>query len=486
MTGFLGARIDCPVKTRLWFVFDEILSDDVDVDFRRLGCCNIVDYVLEPGTYDVESIEPYTARYVKLVCLEGGCTIGNVYLREYAYPEITTATFRASDPRLNKLFDAGVQTFRQNSLDIFMDCPSRERAGWLCDSFFTARVEHDLAGTVRVERNFVENFLLPDGFKHLPDGMLPMCYPADQYNGRFIPNWSMWFVVQLEEYAARSGDRATIDALRPKVLRLLDYFKKFENADGLLEKLDSWVFVEWSAANDFVQDVNYPSNMLYAGMLSAAGAPVRFVRARFQGRCGPRDDPQAVVRRAILRRQRRPQGRPLAGHAQSERGLPVLRLLLRRRLDRQPRRFVGALARPVRTRPQTDEGLSEVHMANSFIGNMLRIELLSRAGHNQQILDESIAYLSYMADRTGTLWENTGAYASCNHGFASHIVHTLYRDVLGLYRVDTVNKDRRLAAGRRKARSVRRLPADPGRRRQIELAKGRRHADLPTESSGRL
>ena len=59
-----------------------------------------------------------------------------------------------------------------------------------------------------------------------------------------------------------------VDALQPRVLRLLDYFKPFENEDGLLEKLQSWVFVEWSAANDFVQDVNYPSNMLYAGTLA--------------------------------------------------------------------------------------------------------------------------------------------------------------------------------------------------------------------------
>ena len=62
-----------------------------------------------------------------------------------------------------------------------------------------------------------------------------------------------------------------------------------------------------------------------------------------------------------------------------------------------------------------------------------------------RLLDESLAYLLYMADRTGTLWENDGAYASCNHGFASHGgVHVLYRDVLGLQDVDTVNKHVRL------------------------------------------
>ena len=45
-----------------------------------------------------------------------------------------------------------------------------------------------------------------------------------------------------------------------------------------------------------------------------------------------------------------------------------------------------------------------------------------------------------MAERTGTLWENTGAYASCNHGFASHAVHVLYRDILGIYHIDYQQK----------------------------------------------
>ena len=51
----------------------------------------------------------------------------------------------------------------------------------------------------------------------------------------------------------------------------MEFFQQYENEDGLLEKLPSWVFVEWSAANSFVQPLNYPSNMLYSGTLAAAG-----------------------------------------------------------------------------------------------------------------------------------------------------------------------------------------------------------------------
>ena len=89
-----------------------------------------------------------------------------------------------------------------------------------------------------------------------------MCYPADHYDGVFIPNWALWFVVQLEEYLERSGDRATVEALKERVLDLFEYFEPFRNEKGLLEKLASWVFVEWSKANQFVQDVNFPSNIV--------------------------------------------------------------------------------------------------------------------------------------------------------------------------------------------------------------------------------
>jgi len=52
-----------------------------------------------------------------------------------------------------------------------------------------------------------------------------------------------------------------------------------------------------------------------------------------------------------------------------------------------------------------------------------------------------------MADRTGTLWENVGAEASLNHGFASHIVRTLQRDVLGVHAVDPSRRQVALRLG---------------------------------------
>jgi alpha-L-rhamnosidase len=89
---------------------------------------------------------------------------------------------------------------------------------------------------------------------------------------------------------------------------------------------------------------------------------------------------------------------------------------------------------------KTSGAFRDIWPANAFVGNMLRFELLSRYHRNQQILDEAIDYWLYMAERTGTLWEHDSTRASCSHGFASHAAHTLFRDVLGIARVDTVRK----------------------------------------------
>ncbi len=438
-TGFIGLEVTCRAPARLMVTFDEVLTND-NVDFKRLGCVNIVDLHLAPGTYHFESYEPYTARYLKLIAMNGASSVRGVYLREYVNPDVWRAHFAAADERLNRLFAAGRETFRQNATDIFMDCPSRERAGWLCDSFFTSRVAMDFSGRPVVEKNFLENFLLPSKFAFLPKGTLPMCYPADHYNSEFIPNWAMWFVVELEEYLARSGDAEMVKALEPRVIALLGFLKQYENSDGLLEKLPSWVFVEWSAANGFVQDVNYPSNMLYSGVLDAAG--------QMYGNSQWRERAEQV--RQVIRKQSF-DGEFFVDNALRKDG--KLEVTRNRSETCQYYAFVFAAGTPEANAdwfkrlctefgPQrkTTKAWPEIHPSNSFIGNMLRMEMLSQAGRSQQILNESIDYLLYMVDRTGTLWENVDAGASCNHGFASHIVHTLYRDILGAYRVDPVGR----------------------------------------------
>ena len=442
LSGFIGSKISCKEPSKIVFYFDEILTDgDVNTKKRMRDVNNQVVYELQPGSYNLETFESYTFKFLKAIILEGKCQINDIYMREYAYPENRQAAFQCNNEKLNAIYNAARQTFRQNAVDIFMDCPSRERAGWLCDSYFSAIMEKDFTGKSDVAHNFYENFALPDSFKYLPDGMLPMCYPADHNDGVFIPNWAMWFIIQIDDYARRGGDPELVARLEPRISKLLDYFAGFENEDGLLEKLDSWVFVEWSKANSFVQDVNYPSNMLYCAVLQKAGE-------LYNNKSWL--EKAAKIKQTILEQSF--DGNFFVDNAiRDEKG--KLQVTNNTTEVCQYYAFFFNIATP-ETYPELWKKLTNefgpnrddkvtypnVYVANAFIGNYLRMDILSRYGLKEQLLSEIQDYFYGMAKQTGTLWEHMKSSASCNHGFASYIGHVLYRDVLGIENVDYLNK----------------------------------------------
>lgn len=443
LSGFIGSKIICTEPSTVYLTFDEILMDgEVNPKERMPNINNVVVYDLEPGTYDLESFETYTFRFLKIAVAKGSCQIGDAYIREYAYPENKAAVYASDDEALNKIFEASKQTFRQNSVDLFMDCPQRERAGWLCDSRFMAIVEKEFTGKDDIAYNYYQNYALYTPFDNLPEGMVPMVYPADIRNGNFIPNWALWFVIQVSEYAERGGDRQLVADLEDSVLGVLKYFTPFENEDGLLENLKGWKFIEWSQANKFVRGVNYPTNALYSKALSEA--------ARLYDKPELEDKAQKIAREV---------------REQSFNGEFFIDNALRDKKGRlKPTPNISEVGQyyafffDVAT-PDTHPGLwkklitefgpdrddktvyPKVFKANAFIGNYLRMEILYRYRQSDQMLKEIKGYFLDMAHETNTLWEHMDTHASCNHGFGSYLAHLLYQGGLGIRKIDYLKKE---------------------------------------------
>jgi len=399
---------------------------DGNIDPLRIHTISVIECIVQPGKYHVICAEPYVQKYVRLAVLGGPLTVSNLQLRKVSFPVSTIPVdYRGNDADLRLIYDAARETFAANASDIFMDCPGRERAGWLCDSFFTSRVEYALTEKSAVETSFLENFLLPKSFDNIPAGMLPMCYPADHYDHCFIPNWAMWFVLELEEYITkRHGEKVIAEMAKQRLYDLLGYFRKYENKEGLLEKLDSWVFVEWSKCNQLTQDVNYPTNMVYAAVKDAI--------ANLYGDAALHAEAQAM--RDVIRTQAMtPSGFFCDNAVYDKNG--VLQLTNERTETCQYYAFWFGIATP-ETHPQLwhtmlhDFGYDrqktgkfpEIYPANAFIGNYLRLDLLDRYSEHDMLLDNIRGYFTYMAKSTGTLWENVDDGASVCHGFASHVV----------------------------------------------------------------
>jgi len=417
--GFIGARLGCEKPTRVYLVFDEIRDRGPGKVFT-LGL-GAVALDLEAGVHVFESIEPYSLRFLRVVSMDGPVTVEDLYVREFAHPAADAASCDGDDAELARIFAAARQTFRTNAVDLFTDCPSRERGGYPCDAWFTARAERDLAGESVVERNFLENYFLVGEFRSIPPGMVPHCYPSDRLGkGQYIPNWAMWLVIQLGDYCERTGDTALRDLARPRVEAILEWFAPFHNELGLLEDLAGWVFVEWSDANNCVRAVNHPTNMVYARCLDAAAHLYR------------RDDLAAHaerIRSAV--RDLSWDGRWFADQSVRADG-KLVRSATRSETCQYHAFFFNVADMETHAdawRRLRDEwgplrsggAEGELVPANLLYGCMLRFELLLQHGENEKLLQEIRRVFGPQAELTGTLWEHLEPRSSCNHGFASRV-----------------------------------------------------------------
>ena len=422
--GLFEFELEVEEDGEFFIIFDEILVEG-KLDCFRFDTSSVFTCIVKKGNYKIISAEPYVMRYLKLISKSGKLTVKNFKLREVAFPASQIEIkFVSEDKVMKKIYDAAVLTFRNNTTDIYMDCPSRERAGWLCDSFFTSRVERVLTGKSTVEKQFLANFIMADPFTDVPEGMLPMCYPSNQHDGLFIPNWAMWYVMELREYLDRTGDYKFVESAKERIYALYNYFKGFENELGLLENLKSWVFVEWSMANNLVQNVSFASNMVYAKMLDCL--------ADLYGDKELKTKAQNI--RDLINSMAMTESGFYCDNAVRKDGKLVLSG--ERTETCQYYAFFFDCATPeshpwlwetmVRDfgydRKETGK-FPEIYPANAFIGNYLRLDLLNRYGLKDTLYDNIRGYFEYMADMTGTLWEHVDTFASCNHGFASHVIY---------------------------------------------------------------
>ncbi|MFZ9682511.1 MAG: hypothetical protein ACO3DQ_04820 [Cephaloticoccus sp.] len=413
-TGFPAARLRAKRASRLVLLFDEVLTGG-HIGVTKTALVNGLRVELAAGaSVDFTAFEPHTLQHLQVLVWEGEVELADVRLVDYGNGRDIGDGPAGLAPVERLVRRAAVATFRQNALDVFMDCPSRERAGWLCDSLFTARAEWHFCGDNPIERAFLENFLRPAKFDGLPRGMVPMCYPAEPLQGQFIPNWAMFFVLQLDEARRlRRLPRAWKPLIERRVRGLVGYFRKFENDLGLLEKLESWVFVEWSKANHFVQDVNFPTNMLYAATLRAA--------ARLLGddRLARRADRvNAAVRQLAWRDGR------FVDHAVRAKDGSLEVTANATEVCQYYAWFTGQLAvadEPALWRRMVRADYGDLHPANAFIGKLLRLELLIANGEFAAARRELLASFAPMARATGTLWEMLDSSASRDHGFTSYV-----------------------------------------------------------------
>ena len=429
ITGFCELKVKTSKPTTVYLIFDELLWKEAGkgenyVAFNRNTCSSVHKWTFgSAGEYMVSTFEPYTIRYACVIATDGAEV--QIYQRDFENPNAMRFPLYNEDEKLQKIERAVRATFAQNATDILMDCPSRERTGWLSDSYFTSEAEFLLTGENQAEKTFLENYALAD-CSNLPQGMVPMCYPTDPYD-TFIPNWALWYILELEKYANRWGRDEIIEKSKAKVEGLLQYFAGKENEFGLLENLDGWVFVEWSEANDadHIQGVNIPSNICYAATLKAA--------ARLYGDKTLLDKAEKIER---FIKERAYNGEFFVDNLiRNDKG-ELTQTGLITEVCQYYAFWFGCVNKEdyKALYEELIERLGANRLAgykpyvgepNAMYGLYMRIDLWMRDGRRDDVEKECKRLFYPMAERTGTLWENNNISASCNHGFASYAIKWL-------------------------------------------------------------
>ena len=409
-------------------------------------------WTLKKGTYQIETIEPYTLRYLQVNCKSGNIKVKQVSIVPVENKASYGMKFEIDDERIKNILLASQNTVAQNSLDFLMDCPSRERAGWINDIYYSRDSACLFTGSEKVLKATLENYALAEQLPELPETMVPMCYPADSIDGDYISTCALWYGIIACDYVLRTKDNRLKKLIKPQMFGLMKHFSKYENSDGLLEDLGGAIFIEWSEANrmDFVKGVNYPCNMMYYNMLLKING--LWYSEEIAQKC--EKIKQEVIRQSFNGEFFEDNRLRVNGVLQSFSHITEVC---------QYYAFFSGIADkesfpdlyeklynvflPSRDRSKVYPNIDKV---NVIPGLMMRETMLLQYGAVEKALEETVSVFSGMAEETGTLWEKVFPDFSCNHGIAAYAGYILVSALTGfvgycndrpIFREEYVGKD---------------------------------------------
>lgn len=434
-SGFIATKIKVSEPAEIYVCFDEMLSPETNktVDPVRMDCCNIVKYELDRGEYDLETFDVYTAKYIQINVLSGEITVKTAAMRLLENRDAYKMKSEIADPVLQKIVVAAQNTLAQNAYDILTDCPSRERAGWLNDQYYSKQAAEIFTGETLVCKASLLAVLLDDGSGAVPEGFCPMCYPSEHIDGQYVPNCSLWFLLNACEMLKRGGFGEYNERVKDKAYKILRAISVYENANGLLEDVKGWVFIEWSKAREYTKGINFPLNMLYYKTLVTLAETYgdSDLSAKAE-RLGKKIEELSFNGEFFEdHRMRNEAGEAkLLGHTTEVCQYYAFFSGLATK-EKYPKLYKTLSEQFGINRDETTS-YSDVAKANIITGMLMRLDMLNENGEYEKALNECKDIFGIMAERSDTLWEHLRPTASCNHAIASFAAVAILRALTGL------------------------------------------------------
>jgi hypothetical protein len=182
-----------------------------------------------------------SGRYIEVLIetADQPLTISHLSIRETRYPIENSAAFESSDPALAKIIPLAVRALQACSHETFMDCPYYEQLQYVGDTRLQCLVTYAISSDDRLPRQALTAF---DNSRQV-EGITQSRYPSRVR--QIIPPFSLWWVAMVHDFAMWRDDAAMVREFLPGVRQVLDHYRRFISADGLLNPVPGWNFVDW-------------------------------------------------------------------------------------------------------------------------------------------------------------------------------------------------------------------------------------------------
>ena len=166
-------------------------------------------------------------------------TINDIYGTFTGYPFKMNANLVVNQPDMDKILEIGWRTARLCAYETYMDCPYYEQLQYIGDGRIQALVSLFNSGDDKLVKNAIN---LMD-FSRTPEGVTFSRHPS--YTPQYIPTFSLWYIGMLQDYARYGADTDFVKSKIGGTRQILDYFKRYQQADGRLKNTPQWMFTDW-------------------------------------------------------------------------------------------------------------------------------------------------------------------------------------------------------------------------------------------------
>ena len=167
-------------------------------------------------------------------------TLVSASLVESRYPLESEGAFSSpQDPSLQDIRRIGERTMRMCCHEMLFDCPYYEQQMYPGDTRVQLEVISALTRDDRIIRRAIELFALSTR----DDGMVAFNFPTR--GTQEGASYTLCYLCMYGDYVMNHADCGWLRARLPAMRMSLSGLECYENADGLLEDLPGWNFVDW-------------------------------------------------------------------------------------------------------------------------------------------------------------------------------------------------------------------------------------------------